>query len=195
MGRSLCVVEGLSLAKVSALGLIWPAPARFSRPVQSAGSVGDAEGHPTALEDAAPLALGCSTPDPVVNAVLEGVFEARVRHGAGLADLSCTINADAIAREEHRRCVCPAVAVGHPGRDLACRGKVGYSFVHEGLCVSLLCGSAQSLVGTVTVGFLSGSDVPGTDLVPARHSQPPRKLHCNDSVIFGTNVPAGEADP
>ena len=84
--------------------------ARRGRADQSTTSV-----HAAPLEDAPALALAAAAPHAVVDAVLEGVLEARVGHRAPVADLAGLVHAHAVAREERGRRVEPAVAVDHPG--------------------------------------------------------------------------------
>jgi hypothetical protein len=67
-----------------------------------------------ALEDAASFAFAAGAPHAVVDAGIEGVFEARGRDGAIATDLAGAVNANAVAREERGRRMEAAVAVSHP---------------------------------------------------------------------------------
>src|SRR5829696_3018687 len=72
--------------------------------------------HAPALEDPAALPLGGTAPDPVVDALLEGVLEAGLLDRARGADAACVVDADTVAREEARRGFVPAVPPSHPVR-------------------------------------------------------------------------------
>ena len=74
------------------------------------------------LQDPAPLTLGSAAPHAVVDAVLEGVLEAVRADRAGGADAPGTVHADAVAGEEHRRRVAPAVA-RWPSSSSRCRRR------------------------------------------------------------------------
>src|SRR4051794_23447244 len=52
---------------------------------------------PAALEDAATFPLAAAAPDPVVDAVGEGVLEARLLDGAISADATCAFDPDSVA--------------------------------------------------------------------------------------------------
>ena len=92
--------------------------ARRSRPGSASGGARQSTStvEPAALQDAAPLTLAAPTPHAVVDAVLEGVLQARLGDRAAGADLARLVDAHAVAGEERRRGVEAAVAVGHPRR-------------------------------------------------------------------------------
>jgi hypothetical protein len=75
---------------------------------------GDGVGEAAAAQDAAALTLGGTTPDTVVDVVLEGVFEARLRDRALGTDPLGHEHAHPVTREEKVRCNFLALAPGHP---------------------------------------------------------------------------------
>jgi hypothetical protein len=81
---------------------------------KTATNVASEAGDAAALEDPAPLTLAAAAPHAVLDALLEGVLEALLGHGAIGADLAGAVDTDAIAREEHGWGVVAAVARTHP---------------------------------------------------------------------------------
>src|SRR5690606_17044145 len=86
---------------------------RDAAPAPRAHGRGQA-GQAPALEDAAPLPLRGAAPDPVVDAVHQGVLEALALDGAGRADAPCDLDAHAVAGEEDGRVAVRTVAARHP---------------------------------------------------------------------------------
>ena len=67
-----------------------------------------------AQEHAFAVALGRATPHAMVDAVAQGVLEARLLDRAGRADAPGNLDAHAIAGKEQRRRLLSAVALSHP---------------------------------------------------------------------------------
>ena len=68
----------------------------------------------TAAQDAAAFALGGAAPDAVVDAVGEGVLEARLLDRAVGADPAGLLDADPVGREEVVGGAAPALGLEHP---------------------------------------------------------------------------------
>jgi len=68
---------------------------------------------PLLRETSAP-ALGNPTPDPVLNVVRERVLETGISDGTSLADPLGDLDADAVAREEHRGLAPSTATIDHP---------------------------------------------------------------------------------
>ena len=69
----------------------------------------------SAPEHPASLSFGGAAPDAVVDAVIEGVAQALVRHRASGTNALCHLNANPIAGEEGGGGMVFTVAVIHPG--------------------------------------------------------------------------------
>ena len=66
------------------------------------------------LENTATLTFAASTPHAVIDAFFECEVEAGAEHRAVFADLSGTVDARTVTREECGRGMESAVAIGHP---------------------------------------------------------------------------------